>query len=244
MDPMDEFQFKPLTEGLGFHKRTEQNPEPKALKAAPAQFKLDPAASNDISSPLPRKTTRTEKIQPLNNPQSSVDDILKTLHQKRKVDFTENAPARQSLREKTPDVYVQSYWDFSASLLDMMLFIAANLACLIVLLLVTQVDLFSNILNPDANYMIYFSLAALFMGISWIYSVAHRVFLGFTPGEWVFDQRLGTPEQMHKGHYALKSMARSTLILVTGLITLPLLSAFMKRDLVGQWLGVTLVRKH
>ncbi|MFN7454936.1 MAG: metalloendopeptidase [Pseudobdellovibrionaceae bacterium] len=244
MDPMDEFQFKPLTEGLGFHKRNEQSPEPKNLKASSAQFKLDNTSSADISSPLPRKTTRTEKIQPLNNPNSSVDDILKTLNQKRKVDFAENTPTRQSLREKTPDVYVQSYWDFSASLLDMMLVIAANLACLIVLLLVTQVDLFSNIINPDANYMIYFSLAALFLGISWIYSVCHRAFLGFTPGEWVFDQRLGTPDQMHKGHYALKAIARSSLILITGFITLPLLSALMKRDLVGQWLGVTLVRKH
>ena len=131
----------------------------------------------------------------------------------------------------------------SASLLDAMLITAASLLCLIILLVVTKVDLFANLYHPDTSNLVYWSLLTLVGGITWIYLVGNRVFLGYTPGEWVFDQRLGRPEEMGTTDYALKTVARASLTLLTGLIVFPIISLFTNEDDLGKLLGLELVRR-
>lgn len=231
----DDFQFKPLTEGLGFHKKSQEKAPQKN------QFKFQSETEDlTIGPPLPRKGF--DSNPPLSKkPESSstVDEILKTLNEKRSFDFSE----KTKLNEPAPIVYKKSTWDISASLLDTMLVTAATLLCLIILLLVTKVDLFANLYNPDSQGMVYWSLVALVASIAWIYLVGHRVFLGCTPGEWVFDQRLGKPEEFGTSEYALKAILRSTLVLMTGLIVFPLISLFMNQDYLGKLLGLELVKR-
>lgn len=248
-DPMDEFQFKPLTEGLGFHKKKDSAASLTG-KASSASFqhKTAEGSSEDLNLtyPLPRKTPRRETLGggATTNTNTAVDDILKTLNEKRSVDFAEARKAKSSLRD-TPVATVQaSYFDVSAGVLDAMLVVAAVLACLIVLLLVTQVDLVGNLTNPGADFMIYFALLGLVASISWIYLVTHRAFLGSTPGEWVFDQQLGTEADQKKMIYGLKVAARSFLVIATGFIVFPLLSMILQRDIVGSALGLSLVKKN
>ncbi len=232
----DEFEFKPLTEGLGFHKKSQEKATPKTqMKFQTENLDLT------IAPPLPRKGF--ENTQSLKRPAAgnttTVDDILKTLNEKRSVDFAEKA----KINEPAAPVFKTTAWDLSASLLDAMLITAATLLCLIILLVVTKIDLFANLYHPDGQGMVYISLGTLVAGITWIYLVGHRVFLGFTPGEWVFDQRLGKPEELGTANYALKAIARSTLVLLTGFVVFPLISLFTNRDQLGKMLGIELVKR-
>jgi hypothetical protein len=231
----DDFQFRPLTEGLGFQKKTEKKIERKSF--------LDMDMAMDLTSPLPRKSSEArlpDTSIPARPAQNTVDEILKTLNQKKNFDFADKA----TLTEKPKELFKSTRIDFSASLLDAMLITAGTLFCLIVLLLVTNVDLFANLYHPDSQGLIYLSLVTLVAGVSWIYLVSNRIFLGFTPGEWVFDQRLGKPEQMGSVAYALKTVLRTSVIIATGYILFPILSLLFNKDLLGQMMGLELVRKN
>jgi hypothetical protein len=230
----DDFEFKPLTEGLGFHKKSQEKATPKNQM----KFQAD-VQDLTINPPLPRKGFDSTQNSKKPAPTTTVDEILKTLNEKRSVDFSDKA----KLNEPAAPVYKKASWDFSASLLDALLVTAASLLCLIILLVVTKVDLFANLYHPDAQGMVYWSLVALVAGITWIYLVGHRVFLGYTPGEWVFDQRLGKPEEFGTSQYALKAIARSTVVLVTGLIVFPIISFAMNQDYLGKLFGIELVKR-
>jgi hypothetical protein len=242
MDPFEEFEFKPLTDGLGFHNRTKAAP-PHVI---PADF-----ASTTIQTPLPRKTEEplsdlrrptTKPTTPANASNTTVDEILKTLGERKKYDFSE-ATALSQPTEQTQALYMSSRFELSAGILDGMLIIASYLAALIVVLLITKVDLFGNLLNPDPGGMIYFALLGLLASLTWIYLVVNRLFLGFTPGEWVFDQRLGQPRELGTASYSLKVAARSLLVLATGFVVIPLFSMISRRDILGKALGAELVKK-
>jgi hypothetical protein len=124
-----------------------------------------------------------------------------------------------------------------------MLVVAAQLLCLIILLAMTKVDLFANLYNPDEQFMIYWGMGLMFAGISWIYLVGCRAFMGYTAGEWIFDQRVGTPEQMNSLSYIPKIIARSFVVILTGFVLFPLLSLLSGQDFLGRMLGIELFRK-
>ncbi len=222
MNDQDEFQFRPLTEGLGFHKKSSETSS-EAPFGGSNKFSHLP----EMNSPLPRKKMETKTTPSRALPQAkiqtnnTVDEILKTLNQKRNLDFLDE----KKLLNEVPEMqYSPSSFDLPAGLLDGMLITATTLLCLIILLMITKVDLFNNLTHPDSQGLIYISMVALVLGITWIYLVGNRIALGFTPGEWVFDQRLGTPEQMDTAEYSLKIVARSTAIIATGLFLFPLFS--------------------
>jgi hypothetical protein len=244
MDSMDDFQFKPITQGLGFHKKPE--PMMPAQSSAAESFDLQPTLPRKgygKSAPLLPEVPTPKRI----NPESSetVDQILKTIQSKRKLDFAQDKILNKNKISVSPqaDVYRATGLDISAALLDLMLVVAAQLLCLIVLLVVTKVDLFANLYNPDAQYMIYWGMGLMFAGITWIYLVGCRAFLGYTAGEWVFDQRVGTPEQMNTLSYIPKVVARTLAVIGTGFVLFPLVSLITGQDVIGRLLGVELFRK-
>lgn len=258
-DIMDEFEFKPLTDGLGFHKknqteksnngdRSEKLEKPSSLftqEPMKAQFDLGGELSNPLSTPLPRTQRQPAEKIPVSNdlPSTTVDEILKTLNDRKRPSFQQ--PQVKTKIEITPEapVFRSTAWDFSAFLLDLMLVLAINLVCLILLLVTTKVDLFANLYNPDTDNMIFISMGVLFLGTSWMYLVMTRVFMGCTPGEWIFDQRLGLPEETGSAMYSLLVVARAVLILATGLVIFPLISAFANHDVLGRWMGLELMKR-
>lgn len=250
-DIMDEFEFKPLTEGLGFHPKKEPVAAPNSSVGLSLSSSLGfPTGPVDLTTPLPRTGQLPKsgpEVSPIKAkdslPSTTVDEILKTLQEKRRPEFSKQTQKTRIDASPEPQKYKRSTWDFSAFMLDSMLVLASNLLCLVILLLTTKIDLFSNLYNPDSAGMVYISLASLFLGTAWIYMVATRVFLGCTPGEWIFDQRLGLPEETGSALYTLKTVLRSTIMLSTGLIFLPVLSALVNRDLVGKWLNLELQKK-
>jgi hypothetical protein len=279
-DPFEEFEFRPLTEGLGFHRQSEKKQPPaSSVSSSPGrpdnslQFKPMGSALPEIEMPLSargsalglnldknleakpalRRAPLDEmKPQPAVEPGGSttVDDILKTLQTKRKFDFKEGAESVSSAAGASPKklgdrpalAYRNSVPDFSSFVLDGMLVTAGSLACLIILLLVTKVDLFGVLTQTD-DMTVYIALASLFTSIAWIFLTMTRVFMGFTPGEWVFDQRIDLPQNHGTTMYVLHVLARTTLVVATGLVTLPILSLIMRQDLAGLITRAPLLKK-
>lgn len=322
MEPKEEFEFKPITEGLGFHKK--QSPKlnrnssvqksnslfsensfsaktqsAQSSSASTSGSSLSSTSSSltsskftnsfdqklemnldmdekptvakskadnkdilkqikfqstdslldlDISPTLPRKEDTSKKsnktVLPSQVKQDSlpkeglqtqaVDAILKSLKEKNKTDF---------IMQKNSVTFKPCAVDIAAAGLDSLLIVAAELFCLIIVLMLTKVDLFGLLLSPDADPMIYFAMYCLTASVTWIYLSVNRIIMGFTPGEWVFDQRLGTPEQQTTISYALKSAARSFIIVATGIIVIPIISLVMNKDLIGRWLQLELHKK-
>jgi hypothetical protein len=90
---------------------------------------------------------------------------------------------------------------------------------------------------------VYFAVASIFACVSFIYLSLNRIFMGATPGEWAFDQRVGTPADLSSGFFYLKVAARSALVIATGFIVFPVLSALMNKDFAGKITGARLLKK-
>lgn len=253
---MDDFEFRPLTEGLGFHNRTEKAQTPgKSLPQPPpsqlisnSEFGVGSASLRKLSTPLPRNGPEASAtgLQPsVEMPSTTVDEILKTLNSKKRPDLTAATTPHSNRISEAPVAvhYVASTWSFSAFLLDLMLVTAMTLLSLLIMVVTTKVDLFANILNPESSRLIYLSLGILVAGLTWIYSVTSRIFLGSTPGEWVFDQRVGQVEDFGTSDYYLKVALRSTIVIATGFVIVPLLSLIFGRDIVGEMIGAELLKQ-
>lgn len=256
MDPFEEFEFKPLTDGLGFHKKKSATPAKEEKKADTFSKNLmkdqgleliEETSTDPLRPPLPRK--KSAPIPPApgsltevgGDGSAAVDEILKTLQKNRRLDF-ENSKQKVS-QTTTKEEFKKTTWSFSAALLDGMLVVAASLLCMIILLVVTKVDLIGNLTNPDSQGMIYLATVSLFAGVSFIYLTLNRIYMGFTPGEWAFDQRIGKPEELNRASYSLKVVARSFLVIVTGFIVFPILSTLFNKDLAGSITGAQLFKK-
>lgn len=250
MDPFDEFEFKPLTDGLGFHKKKEATAPTTSEKSTFEPLLKDQGLSlleeesvDALLPPLPRKKSRSNlEITQTENPTSAaVDEILKTLQQNKRLDFENGKEALKTPAAK--EEFQKTTWNFSATFLDSMLVIAASLLCMIILLVVTRVDLIANLTHPDSDGFIYMATASLFLGVNFIYMLTNRVFMGCTPGEWAFDQRIGTPKDMQNVSYSLRVAARVLLNIATGFILFPIISTVMNKDILGQLTGASLYKK-
>ncbi|WII73175.1 metalloendopeptidase [Bdellovibrio sp. 22V] len=258
MDPFEEFEFKPLTDGLGFHKKKSSTPakdEKSADSFSSTMIKnqglelIEETSTDPLRPPLPRKKSSPIPQAPGSLTEvggdgtatGAVDEILKTLQKNRHLDFESS---KQKISQTTAkEEYKKTIWSFSAALLDGMLVIASSLLCMILLLVITKVDLIGNLTNPDAQGMIYLSTLAMFGGVAFIYLVLNRIYLGCTPGEWAFDQRIGKPEELNKAMFSLKVVARSFLVVATGLIVFPVLSLLFNKDMAGSITGAQLYKK-
>ncbi len=268
-DPFEEFEFKPLTEGLGFHRNKEA-----AKPTTPNQFnsKLEFRSPNlkfettkfdttkietatpittpaGLNSPLPRHSFQTEPARPqtkihvpmieddsIAKAQSAVNEILKNLNHKKQ---TEESIAKNKKRM----IWKSTTPSLMAGFLDTMLVTAGFLLMLIAMLTITKVDLISNLSNPGLNSMIWVATAALFAAVTLIYMVVFRTYLGFTPGEWAFDQRCGTEMQQATASYILKITARTLLVMITGFIPMALISMILKTDITGLITGLQIQKQ-
>jgi hypothetical protein len=121
-------------------------------------------------------------------------------------------------------------WTWASAAVDHLIIMAAT--C--VFLLIATLMLKSSLKN------IGFSVVTIYSTISVIYFVLFRVFLGATCGEYSCSLRLGEPTERLKTNYSLKIFIRTISIMVTGIITLPLLSLISKKDIAGWISGVSI----
>lgn len=288
-DPFEEFEFKPLTEGLGFHAKnpankkaidsgmtlgtttkfiTEKKSTPSGVgtisglnkvdfKTSSLNFEMGTTSSgassgagmttntstlkSPLQSPLPRSTgSQNLPRRSLNVPtiqddsiakaQTAVNDILKNLnHKKQQEELIAKTKKRLTWTDATPSMV--------AAGLDAMLVVAGFLISLIAMLSITKIDLLVNISNPGENYSLWFATAFLFASVHMIYMVVFRAYLGYTPGEWAFDQRCGNETQQASYSYIFKVMLRSAIVAVTGFFPITLISSIMGKDLLAGLTG-------
>lgn len=253
-DQEDEFQFKPLTKGLGFHRKEvqkttfETQDETQTLNLKKTQFKargldlLEDDKEFDFRSPLPqRNPSKSADFESLSPASTAVDEILKNVRPQNKL---KSSPTTEKIKPQIQQsTFEQVPVSLGAGILDGMLIVAGTLLGFIVLLSVTKVDLFANLANPQSSE-IFFASGAVFVGVSIIYYLITRVFLGCSAGEWAYDQQMGLPKDQQSWTFSLMIVLRSVLALATGIVVLPLLSAIFRRDLLGQWIGLELYRRH
>lgn len=266
-DPFEEFQFRPINEGLGFHRKNKKDTNNSTLKVAAGIATTNSAKTNatattlnshtssiktdsPFQSPLPRTNDAlnpSKKIQPqiqvpviednsISQAQTAVNEILKSLNQKRQLDFSEETE-KQKMQAKPskPQPF--------AAVLDGMLILAAFLMSLILMLTITKVDLVYNLTNTESSVWIYIATASLFATVTFIYMVVNRAFLGYTPGEWAFDQICGTISDRKNLMYIPRTIFRTALVILTGFIVLPVLSYLFNKDIAGKISGVMLYKK-
>lgn len=233
-DPFDEFEFKPLTAGLGFHKKSE-------LRNTPSTF----APSDKIEFRNPNMTF-TKNIKPqiqvptieddsILKAQSAVNEILKNLNHKKQQESLQKTKSRFEWKSTTPSM--------AAAVLDAMFVTSLFLICMICMLTITKIDLISQFAKPAENPMILISTLALLLTVSFTYMTLLRAYMGYTLGEWAFDQRCGKEIDLASSSYIPKVVLRTLLITATGFLPLTLISFILKFDLAGTLTNLPLQKR-
>lgn len=136
--------------------------------------------------------------------------------------------------------YKLALWSWLASFIDALILISASCVFILAFSLIVKTSVGALLGGLKHSEHQAFFFAEVFFVCGWIYMVAIRSFMGSTIGEWTCDLRLGQPHERLQSGYILKVALRSTLILLTGVITLPVLSLLLGRDLPGIFSGLRL----
>lgn len=276
MDHSDEFEMKPLTPGLGFHKRqislkehimktglAQQNLR-KSLPAEPPPELLDPQKSrtskeiiaelHEALKPVAKKGKTDYKMTevfprdikdvktPFQSPEiSPLENINFQIPDKSLSDMT---GTRRGSSDNLINPLTAIPVNFSSIFLDAAFVFALSLLFLVSLIMATGVDLLSVLRSSQNEFATQLSLAVLYLAVFEMYVIVARSFFGSTVGEWTFDLQMGDDEQIARAHYPLLVLWRSLLTLITGIVSLPILSWILRQDLAAKFTGLQLYRKN
>jgi hypothetical protein len=251
MDPIEEFNFKPITDGLGFHrKKVELKDQMKAAKVVqeaigkniPPKPRVD---SPVLKSPLPRKETVTPASSAVPS-KDVIDELVRNFKKPNESFIEETQTPRVIINPVKPQIAEESYplpWMMSPFFVDAMLVIALMLSCLLATLLITKADLLVLIMQSASDDEFWLTFPAIGAGMAFIYMTLTRLFLGASLGEMVFDIQLGTTEQQKNLQYNFQVALRSMLAVATGFVFMPLISLIMRKDYLGTMSGLRLFRR-
>ena len=250
MDPIEDFNFKPINEGLGFHrKKIELKEEIKSSRvvseAVAKNINLKPKSEPQVlKTPLPRN----ESISSTPNPstRSVIDELVRNFKKPNETFIEEVNHPKVIINPTKPQVDEAANplpWMMSPFFVDAMLVIALVLSCLLITLLVTNADLLVLIMQNPSDFEFWLTFPAIAIGMTFTYMVLTRIFLGSSLGEMVFDFQLGTMEQRQSIKYGLQVIFRTLIVLFSGLIILPILSILFRKDLIGNICGLRLFKR-
>ncbi len=256
-DPFDEFEFKPLTSGLGFHKKSEslnfENQTTDPIAKNSIQF-TNPKMnfSNDVTpqrstrfnthNEVTSKNTLQKQISVPNieddsifKAQSAVNEILKNLNQQKQQENSKKIKPITDWKATTPSL--------AAAGLDTLFVVALFLVCLVSTLVITRVDLVSSLSNVNSDPSIWIATGSLFLMVFFVYMTLLRTYMGCTLGEWAFDQRCGKDTDLADKTYVLRLVARHLVLGLTGFIPLILISKILNYDLAGTLINLPVQRR-
>ncbi len=281
----EDFEMRPLTAGLGFHKRSvslkehvansgiAQQSMRRGLPNPPADEMLAPqkgrsskeiiaelhralepnqetrapsaASQVKLSEPLPREIgdlnrSRSNINQQRERNKNPFENINFQIPNKTISDSTgTRRGAHDSLTSSLTPVAVS----FSSLALDAIIVLAVALIFLVCLVSVTGINLNSVIHSAKVEFAAQLSLIVMYFAVFEMYMIISRSFFGRTVGEWTFDLQLGDNRQIRSTYYPAMVLWRSILNLITGLVTLPIISLLMGRDFAASFTGLQLYRK-
>jgi hypothetical protein len=235
VDPFEEFEFKPLTEGLGFQKRKIN----EKTSTPPGQLGKEDLDKIKLMPPLPTTLNAKSKSAsiPTKKPEAkAIEDLVRT--------FKKPVNLEVPLIEKAKRAHDQiQSWEFMPFVVDFLITSAIGLVGLIISLMTTKIDFMTTFQNPNTDIQFYLALPILFLGLGVVYMLIMRCFVGASIGEIVFDLQTGTTRDQESSLFPLKVLARVLLVTITGFILLPIVSIIFGRDLAGEWTGIPLIRK-
>jgi len=129
-------------------------------------------------------------------------------------------------------------WSWMSAFIDTLVLVSISCFTLILFsaLIKTPAREVLKVLSIESKASELFAVSFLFS--FWAYMIMMRVFMGASLGEWSCQLRLGQPIQRIKTSYVLRVILRTTLLLVTGVVTFPVLSLILNRDLLGDITGI------
>lgn len=133
-----------------------------------------------------------------------------------------------------------SIWMWLASTIDTLVIAAVSCFLMLCYSLLLKAGL-KQILGftlAKENALITFLVFFVFSG--WMYFISSRTLTGASIGEHTCSLRLGQPHERVKRSYLPRVIIRTTLTLLTGIITLPLLSLVINKDVVGRITGLNI----
>lgn len=136
--------------------------------------------------------------------------------------------------------YQVTLWSLVALTIDALLLLASSCLFIICFSFIVKAGMSTVLKELFRSQGVGFIFIQAYLICAWAYMITLRVFMGATVGEWACDLRLGQPHQRLKNSYVCKVFLRTTLILLTGLIPLPLLSLLCGVDVSGKLSGVSL----
>ncbi|MBK9294344.1 MAG: RDD family protein [Oligoflexia bacterium] len=212
---LDEFEFKPLTEGLGFHKKAMELKE-------------------DALTKMPTQTGILPKSKPLVTPNMPPKAVVWN-QQTAKLNF------REAMLETPKAQYENISFSWSAAVFDAAMILGMTLLFSAVVFALTMIELTTiyDALITDVGIQV--AAVLIVFAVFEIYTVGSRTFFGKTLGEWVFDIRLGQPEQQLRFSYPFRVALRSFLVTITGFVLMPVLSSAFGKDIAGILTGAKLM---
>jgi|GEM_PF-5436028 len=271
-DLFEEFEFRPLSAGLGFHKRNSEEQNTSSLGGSKSSTALRSDSMENISGlrmPLPRDGGQTKRSSaasagatgnsPLVENLKGVfeDKLNKRIKQNRIWDIDDQlmpkdpkesllaTKASSGLNQAEGEIteWKKTSFDLTALLVDSFLISAIFLLSLALFSTTTGIDVVHGLTNNTLDPDIIFAMMSLLGVIAWIYMVAARAFAGVTAGEFIFDHRLGLPSQALKASYGWKVALRTSILFATGLVILPLAEEITGKDILGKVLKLSHYRK-
>ncbi len=259
MDSFDKIEFKPMTEGLGFHNKIQKLKNemeksnfaqealkdsvpyiPRPLLTEALSENSAPSYSPELTRPLPRP--EKGPAQPSSNSVVNISDLFSNT--KARVDFSSsNVTSNLAHFDVKKKNRLKVKWSLSAAVLDFILCLATSMLFLVSVLAITKVNLVAILSVDPYRFWTLVSLVVLLIGVSHVYMILTRSFFGRSLGEWAFDLKLGSEEDLNQTLYPLKVAWRMFLLTVSGFIVFPLLSLIFGTDTLGRLTGLRLYIK-
>jgi uncharacterized RDD family membrane protein YckC len=273
MDNVDEFEMKPLTAGVGFHKKPVSLKEHVAKaglssqsqrRAMPVQAPTDlldgavkPRTSKEIIDelhkalePVPKNKLKMTEVLPREITDIPTDrrPVTSEITPIEKIDFQIPDKNITGVRRGASDNLIKPLTaipvSFASIFLDGAIVLALSLIFLMSLIIVTGVDASSVMLSTQTEFATQLSLLVLYLAVFEMYVIVSRSFFGKSIGEWTFDLQMGDDDQIEKATYPMRVLWRSALMLLTGFVLLPLLSLVTGRDVAASFTGLQLYRRN
>lgn len=256
MDLNDEFQFKPLSEGLGFHPKRAQTrkqvvafPEVEVQKE-PASAK--PKSNFELRSALPGLDFDEPTVgQEISHAQAKVtlpkpsvkrvefEPLLKQMQSK--VDASVSV---KTIRVQPEDVFAPTRPQILAFVIDGLFVSALFLFALAGMMLFLKFDIAKLLLSPVTQVSTQMGLGILFFGLHFVYLVISRWMFAATLGEWSQDMRVGRVESFERATYGFRVLFRQVFQTIGIFLFFPLLSAVLKMDFVGRFFGAEQLQRE
>lgn len=196
-------------------------------------------SSNLERAPLEREAPRPLESPGIQRTPLVPPGVLDIFRKKSSVNFDQNTGFHGGPSAKRKG-YRLALWSMLASIIDGLILISVSSIFMMAFAFVvkTSVGVFVQDMFHHQHRMILF--AEIFAVAAWMYLIGVRTLMGSTIGEWACELRLGQPQERLKSGYVLRVIWRSTIIVLTGVITLPICSVIFGRDLAGVLSGLRL----